>query len=130
MISICEILFLFVIIITLRIRLCLHHHRHLLLLLLFFFILIFIFIFTFSLSLTFIQPRSQGLYLPIAKGAREERPWFRLVTCLGDKFIIMEGVPFVRVLLPLLFVTYKTGSLGNYGEVSFDSAGWTLEVPL
>ena len=130
MISICEILFLFVIIITLRIRLCLHHHRHHLLLLLFFFILIFIFIFTFSLSLTFIQPRSQGLYLPIAKGAREERPWFRLVTCLGDKFIIMEGVPFVRVLLPLLFVTYKTGSLGNYGEVSFDSAGWTLEVPL
>ena len=129
MISICEILFLFVIIITLRIRLCLHHHRHHLLLL-FFFILIFIFIFTFSLSLTFIQPRSQGLYLPIAKGAREERPWFRLVTCLGDKFIIMEGVPFVRVLLPLLFVTYKTGSLGNYGEVSFDSAGWTLEVPL
>ena len=139
MTSICEILFLFVIIITLRIHLCLHHqhHHHLLfvrllplLLLLFFFILIFIFIFTFSLSLTFIQPHSQGLYLPIAKGAREERPWFRLVTCLGDKFIIMEGVPFVRVLLPLLFVTYKTASLGNYGELSFDSAGCTLELPL
>ena len=32
-------------------------------------------------------------HLPTPKGAREERPWFRLVTCLGNKFIFEGGVP-------------------------------------
>ena len=32
-------------------------------------------------------------YLPTPKGAREERPCFRLVTCLGNKFIFEGGVP-------------------------------------
>ena len=30
--------------------------------------------------------------IPTQKGAREERPCFRLVTCLGDKFMFMGGV--------------------------------------
>ena len=32
-------------------------------------------------------------HLPTPKQAREERPWFRLVTCLGEKFIFKGGVP-------------------------------------
>ena len=36
-------------------------------------------------------PRLFHLHTP--KGAREERPWFRLVTCLGNKFIFEGGVP-------------------------------------
>ena len=32
-------------------------------------------------------------HLPTPEGAREERPWFRLVTCLGNKFIFKGGVP-------------------------------------
>ena len=107
-----KILFLFVIIITLRLRLRLHHHHHpyhhhhhhhhhhllllLLLLLILLFLLMFIFIFIFSLSLIFNQRRSQGILSPpppTPKGAREEKPWFRLVTYLGDKFIFIGGVP-------------------------------------
>ena len=45
------------------------------------------------------QPRSQGLSSPHPKGAREERPWFRLVTCLGDKFIFMGGVPIYQSMV-------------------------------
>ena len=30
---------------------------------------------------------------PTPRGAREERPWFRLVRCLGDKFILVRWVP-------------------------------------
>ena len=39
------------------------------------------------------QPRSQGLSSPHPKGSEEEKPWFRLVTCLGDKLIFVRGVP-------------------------------------
>ena len=53
------------------------------------------------------------------KKAREERPWVRLVTCLGGKFIFMVGVQFIRLLSPLLFVTYKTGSLCDHGKPLF-----------
>ena len=31
-------------------------------------------------------------HLPTPKGAREERPWLRLITCLGNKFIFKGGV--------------------------------------
>ena len=31
-------------------------------------------------------------HLPTPEGAREERPWFRLVTCLTDKFSTLGGV--------------------------------------
>ena len=35
------------------------------------------------------QTRSQGL----------SSPWFRLVTCLGDKFIFMGGVPIYQSIV-------------------------------
>ena len=58
-------------------------------------------------------------HLPTANGASEERPWFLvLVTNLSS----WEGSQFIRVLSPLLFVTYETGSLGNHGKLSFDFA--------
>ena len=38
-------------------------------------------------------------HFPTPKGAREERPWFRLVTRLGDKFIFMGGVPICQSIV-------------------------------
>ena len=45
------------------------------------------------------QPRSQGLSSPHPKGREEERPWFRLVICLGDHFIFMGGVPIYQSIV-------------------------------
>ena len=38
-------------------------------------------------------------HLPTQKEAREERPWFRLVTCLGDKFMLVGGVPVFQTIV-------------------------------
>ena len=38
-------------------------------------------------------------HLPTPKGAREERPWFRLVTCLSNKFIFEGGVPIYQSIV-------------------------------
>ena len=38
-------------------------------------------------------------HLPTPRGAREERPWFRLVTCLGNKFIFEGGVPIYQSIV-------------------------------
>ena len=38
-------------------------------------------------------------HLPTPKGAREERPWLRLVTCLGNKFIFKGGVPIYQSIV-------------------------------
>ena len=32
-------------------------------------------------------------HLASPEGVKEERPWFRLVICLSDKFSILGGVP-------------------------------------
>lgn len=39
------------------------------------------------------KPVPRVFHLPTPMGAREERPMFRLVTCPGDKFIFMGGLP-------------------------------------
>ena len=36
---------------------------------------------------------------PTPMGARKERPWFRLVTCLGYKFIFEGGVPIYQSIV-------------------------------
>ena len=41
------------------------------------------------------QPRFQGLSSPHPK----ERPWFRLFTCLDNKFIFEEGVPIYQSIV-------------------------------
>ena len=50
-----------------------------------------------SLSEANLVPRV--FHLPTPKGAREERPWFRLVTCLGNKFIFEGGVPIYQSIV-------------------------------
>ena len=43
---------------------------------------------------------SPGSFIfPTPKRAREERHYFRLVTCLGDKFIFMGGVPIYQSIV-------------------------------
>ena len=36
-------------------------------------------------------------YLPTPRERGKKEPWFRLVTCLGDKFIFMGGSYFIKV---------------------------------
>ena len=51
-------------------------------------------------------------HLPTPKGARDERPLFRLLTCLGDKFIFRGRVSIYQNIV-VAGVTSKTDSLGN-----------------
>ena len=57
------------------------------------------------------------------KGAREERPWFKLVTCLGDKFMFVGGVPAFQNIVAVGICNIQNRpcfSLGNLRKLFFD----------
>ena len=73
-----------------------------------------------DLSFTSINLVPRVFHLPTPKGAREERPWFRLVTCLCNKFIFEGGVPIYQsIVAAAVCYLLRTGSLGNHGKLFF-----------
>ena len=72
------------------------------------------------------QPRSQDLLFPTPKGARVERTWFRLVTCLGNKFIFEGGVPIYQSIVAAAVYYLLNGLSGQLLKVLFRFRGEDL----
>ena len=73
---------------------------------------------------------SRVFHVPTRREAREERAWFRLVTCLGDKFIFMVGVPIYQsiVAAAVCYLLNRLSGMGNYGKLSFDFAATICQI--
>lgn len=71
-------------------------------------------------------PRDFHLLIP--KGAREETPWFKLVRCLGDKFMFVGGVAVFQHVAAIVICNIQKRSSFFPGKLGKLFYNWAVEL--
>ena len=79
-----------------------------------------------------LQPNlvSRVFHLPTPKRAREERPWFRLVTCFGDKFMFVGGVPVFQNVVAIVISDLVSLRATLEGSFSIEQRGFNISTTI